>query len=128
VEHLVSRLAKTTGVSRDHIRRRVDELIEGWGGLDAFGQPSLDRLNRTLPKLGFRLTFRYPHVIGALRALRWIAGELERADRIRANEIDEILWALGEPTVPLRTKTDIRPDFIHRPTMPRGYGADEEDW
>ncbi|HET7562815.1 MAG TPA: hypothetical protein VFJ87_10615 [Rhodanobacteraceae bacterium] len=127
VDHLVSRLAEAAGVSTGHIRRRVQDLIESWGGLEAFGQPGLDGLEREMSKLGFRLTFRYPHVVGALRALRRIAGELERAGRISADEIDQLVWALGESQVPLRTKMDIRPEFVHRPTMP-GFRVDEEDW
>lgn len=120
-------LAQIAGVSEDHVRRRVQQLIDGWGGVEIFGQTGIDRLRARLSMFGLHNTFFYPHVTGALRALRHVAGEVAAAGRIPGNQVDELLHELHLAPAWLRTDVDARPAFVRRPILPEG-GADETAW
>ncbi|MHC1671694.1 AAA family ATPase [Stenotrophomonas maltophilia] len=120
-------LAQITSVSEDHVRHRVQQLIDGWGGVEAFGQAGINRLSARLSMFGLRNAFFYPHVMAALRALRRVAGELAAAGRIPGNQVDDLLLALNLAPAWLRTSVDLRPAFVRRPVLPEG-GGDEEAW
>jgi len=120
-------LAQIAGVSDDHVRRRVQQLIDGWGGVEVFGQAGIDRLRARLSMFGLHNTFFYPHVTVALRALRHVAGELAATGRIPGNQVDELLHELHLAPAWLRTDVDARPAFVRRPVLPRG-GGDETPW
>ncbi|MDQ0008281.1 hypothetical protein J2T07_000440 [Luteibacter jiangsuensis] len=124
---LIASLAGIAGLNEDHVRRRVQQLIDGWGGVEAFGQPGIRRLEQTLSMLGLQMTYFFPHVLAGLRALRHIAGELAAAGRLPAIRDDELLREFHQAVQWTRTSVDARPDFVARPTLPRGYG-NEDDW
>lgn len=120
-------LAQIAGVSEDHVRRRVQQLIDGWGGVEAFGQAGINRLRARLSMFGLHNTFFYPHVMVALRALRHVGGELAAAGRIPGNHVDELLHELRLAPAWPRTDVDARPAFVRRPVLPEG-GGDETPW
>lgn len=120
-------LAHISGVTEDLVRHRVQQLIDGWGGVEVFGLAGIDRLKARLSMFGLHITFFYPHVMVALRALRHVAGELTAADRIPANKVDELLHELHLAPAWLRTDVDARPAFVRRPALPEG-GGDETQW
>ena len=120
-------LAQIAGVSEDHVRRRVQQLIDGWGSVEVFGQAGTDRLRARLSMFGLQNAFFYPHVTVALRALRHVAGELAAAGRIPGNQVDELLHQLHLSPAWLRTDVDARPAFVRRPVLPEG-GGDETAW
>lgn len=124
---LIATLAGIAGVSEDHICRRMQQMIDKWGGVEAFGQPGIQRLERTLSMLGLRITYVFPHVLAGLRGLRHIAGELASAGLIPASCDDDMLSEVHEAPQWTRASVDVRPDFVARPTFPRGYG-NEDDW
>jgi hypothetical protein len=125
---LIERIASIAGVSEDHIRRRVQQLIDGWGGVQMFGSPGAADLRGTLQELGLQLKYFAPHFVGGLRALRHVAGELERAGQIDAVEIDSLLGDFAISPEWMRSAIDRRPEFVVRPMLPRGFGAEEEAW
>ncbi|WP_440566911.1 hypothetical protein ACSYAO_002064 [Stenotrophomonas sp. STK16_22] len=120
-------LAQIAGVSEDHVRHRVQQLIDGWGGVEAFGQAGINCLSARLSMFGLHSAFFYPHVMAALRALRRVAGELAAAGRIPGDQVDDLLLALNLAPAWLRTDVDLRPAFVRRPVLPEG-GGDEEAW
>lgn len=124
---LIASLGGIAGVSEDHICRRMQQLIDKWGGVEAFGQPGIRRLEQTLSMLGLRITYFLPHVLAGLRALRHIAGELASAGRVPSIHDDELLRKFHEALQWMRSMVDVRPAFVPRPTFPRGYG-NEDDW
>jgi hypothetical protein len=124
---LVETLSEVAGVSEDHVRRRVEQLINAWGGVEAFGQPGIRTLEQALSKLGMQITYFFPHVMAGLRALRHIAGELAAAGRIPAESVDELLHKFQLAPEWTRTAVDARPAFVARPTMPEGR-TDESEW
>lgn len=120
-------LAQIAGVSEDHVRRRVQRLIDEWGGVEVFGQAGIDRLRARLSMFGLRNTYFYPHVTVALRALRHVAGELAAAGRIPRDQVDELLKELHLTPAWFRTVVDARPAFVKPPVLP-GWDADETGW
>ncbi|WP_312236412.1 ATP-binding protein [Stenotrophomonas sp.] len=120
-------LAEIADVSQDHVRHRVQQLIDGWGGVEVFGQAGIDRLRARLSMFGLHNAFFYPHVMVALRALRHAAGELAAAGRIPSNQVDELLYELHLAPAWLRTDVDARPAFVRRPTLPE-RGSDGTPW
>ncbi len=124
---VIERLAQIAGVSEDHVGHRVQQLIDGWGGVEVFGQAGIDRLRARLSMFGLHNTFFYPHVMVALRALRHVAGELAAAGRIPGNQVDELLHELHLAPAWLRNNVDVRPAFVRRPALPEG-GGDETLW
>jgi hypothetical protein len=120
-------LAAVAGVSEDHVRRRVQQLIDEWGGVEAYGHPGIRRLEQALSNLGLQITYFYPHVMAGLRALRHIAGELAAADRIPSERVDELLRKFQLAPEWTRTTVEARPAFVARPTLPEGR-TDESEW
>jgi len=57
-----------------------------------------------------------------------VAGELERAGRIDAGQTDTLLNVFEISPEWMRTTIDRIPEFVARPTLPRGYMAEEEVW
>jgi hypothetical protein len=127
-DDVIEHIASITEVSEDHIRRRVQQLVDRWGGVEAFGAPGVARLRATLSNLGLQITFFNPHVTGPLRALRHVAGELEHAGRIRPEEVDGLLQEFGVSPEWMRAAVDRRPAFVRRPALPRSFGSDAEEW
>lgn len=125
---LIDRIAFIADVSADHIRRRVQQLVDGWGGVEVFGSAGAAELRGTLQELGLRLKYFAPHFIGGLRALRHVAGELHRAGRIDAEVIDSLLGDFAISPEWMRSAIDRRPEFVVRPALPRGFNAEEEAW
>lgn len=125
---LIERIASIAGVSEDHIRHRVQQQIDGWGGVQIFGSAGAVDLRETLQQLGLRLKYFNPHIVGGLRALRHVVGELERAGRMGAVAIDSLLSDLVISPKRMRSAIDRRPEFVIRPVLPRGFGSEEEDW
>jgi hypothetical protein len=124
---LIEAMAAAAGVSEDHVRRRVQQLIDEWGGVEAYGQPGIRRLEQTLSELGLQMAYFYPHVMAGLRALRHIAGELAAAGRIPPERVDELLRKLHLAPEWTRTSVDARPAFVARPTLPEAL-TDENQW
>jgi hypothetical protein len=110
-------------VTPAHIRHRCRMFIETWGGLQAFGKLATDKLQADLAVLEMRMPFGRPHVVGAARALRYIAGELRREGALRANEAPFLLHALSFPAPALPVIVPApRPQFVPRPAL------DDESW
>lgn len=124
---LIESMSTISDSSEDHVRRRMQQLIDEWGGVEAFGQPGIRRLEQTLSMLGLQITYFFPHILAGLRALRHIAGELAAAGLVPAVREDELLRRFHQAMQWTRTSVDARPAFIARPTLPREYG-DEDDW
>jgi hypothetical protein len=125
---LIEKIASIAEVTEDQIRHRVKQLMDGWGGVEAFGSAGAAELRRILQNLGFKLKYFAPHFVGGLRALRHVAGELEGAGRIGTEEVDSLLGNFAISLEWMRSAIDRRPEFVVRPVMPRGFGADGETW
>lgn len=124
---LIESLAEVADVSEDHVRRRVQQLIDEWGGVKAYGQPGIRRLEQTLSNLGLQITYFYPHVMAGLRALRHVAGELAAAGRIPMARIDGLLREFHLAPEWTRITVDARPAVVARPALPEER-ADENEW
>lgn len=125
---LIEKIATIAEVTEDHIRHRVQQLIDGWGGIEAFGSAGAAELRGTLQNLGLRLKYFAPHFVGGLRALRHVAGELDGADRFDAEEVDLLLGDFAISLEWTRSAIDRRPEFVVRPVLPRGFRAEEGPW
>ncbi|KQQ84132.1 hypothetical protein ASF73_16315 [Xanthomonas sp. Leaf131] len=126
--HLIEKIASIAGVTEDHIRNRVQQLIDGWGGVQEFGSAGTAKLRGILQNLGLQLKYFAPHFVGGLRALRHVAGELDRAGRIDTDEVDSLLGDFGISLEWMRSAIDRRPEFVVRPVLPRSFSAEEEVW
>lgn len=125
---LIEKIASIAGVTEDHIRHRVKQLMDSWGGVERFGSEGATELEGTLRQLGLQMKYLVPHFVGGLRALRYAAGELDRAGRIGTEEADSLLgdfFILPEWT---RSAIDRRPEFVTRPVLPRGFNDENEPW
>ena len=87
-------IAKWSGFSRHHIRFRVGQLVQSWGGVEAFGHPASKRLEQDLSRIDLRLTYRRPQAEAVLRAMRHVVSELWRAKRLSSEEVVHILFDL----------------------------------
>lgn len=125
---LIEKIASIAGVTEDHIRHRVQQLIDGWGGVQAFGSAGAAELRGTLQNLGLQLKYFAPHFVGGLRALRHVAGELDGSGRIDTEEVDSLLGDFAISPEWMRSAIDRRPEFVVRPVLPRGFSAEEEAW
>ena len=120
-------LAEASGVSSEIIRHRCHYLIESWGGLDAFGQSETKRLQTELSRVDMKIIFPRPHIIAALRALRYVAGELRLAGLVRASTMPRLLYGMNyQADVPPLFGPTMRPVFIPRPKTLRENGFDEK--
>lgn len=114
---LVNALARQ-GVTPAHIRHRARMFIEQWGGLAVYGKTATDKVQADLRRLDMRMLFWKPHVMGAARALRQVAGEMRRAGMIEAHEVPFLLHLMSfpAPTLPLIVPAS-RPLFVSRPSL-----------
>lgn len=125
---LIEKIALIAGVKEDFIRHRVQQLIDGWGGVQVFGSAGATELRETLKNLGLQLKYFALHFVGGLRALRCVAGELDGAGRIDAEEVDSLLGDFAISPEWMRSTIDRRPDFIVRPALISGFSSEEEAW
>lgn len=126
--NLIEKIASIAGVTEDHIRHRVQQLIDGWGGVQAFGLAGAAELRGNLQNLGLQLTYFVPHFVGGLRALRHVAGELDGAGRIDIEDADLLLSDFSISSGWMRSTVDRRPEFVVRPVLPSSFSAEEEPW
>lgn len=124
---LIELLVTVADVSEDHVRLRVQQLIDGWGGVEAYGQPGIQRLEGALSELGLKITYFNPHIMAALRALRHIAGELAAAGRIPQERVAGLLRHFHLAPEWMRTNVEARPACVARPALPDGR-TDDGDW
>jgi len=111
------------GVSVAHIRHRCRMFIEQWGGIGAFGQGGTDALQAELHRLDMRMLFFRPHVRAAARAIRYVAGEMRRAELLGDKDEPWLLHDMGYHAVRLQPLSPAaRPPFIRRPP------ADSPPW
>ncbi|WP_087647677.1 hypothetical protein [Caballeronia choica] len=118
------------GVSVPHIRERCRMFIEGWGGLAAFGPSATAALEAALGRIDMRLKYTRPHIAVALRALRYVAGEMRRAGSLDEDDEPWLLHLIGYPasTLPLVSPCE-RPRTIARPTVDRTqWHETDERW
>jgi hypothetical protein len=110
------------------IRRRCAMFISKWGGLEEFGHTATERLRARLGQLRMRLPYARPHMVAAVRAIRYVAGEMRRSGLLRQNEHARFLHIFGCPPDNLPVLVPIpRPDFERRPTITRSH-RDETAW
>ena len=124
---LVKSLARK-GPSIKHIRHRCGMLISEWGGLSAFGQSATEALEATLAQIDMRMTYMRPHMAVAARALRYVAGEMRKAQLLGMRDEPWLLEMMGYPAVRLALLSPaVRPRFLTRPPLDRiGWSKDEE--
>ena len=123
-------LLATANVTVEQIRWRARMFIEQWGGVEAFGQPATDRRQAELARLDMRILFLKPHMLVALRALRYVAGEMLRAGLLGPREEALLLYEFGYPVrrQPIG-KPVPRPVFLPRPEVDRTTWSEEaERW
>jgi hypothetical protein len=126
----VTMIADAGDVSEDHVRRRVAQLVGGWGGVARFGHAGTKALEARLSRLGFKLTYRRPHVVGTLQALRHVAAELLHAGRFDSEEVFGLArMLLVDPGRPLAPSPERRPDDVEArlPATMHGDG-DRDAW
>jgi hypothetical protein len=115
------------GVSVDNLRYRCWMFIESWGGLAAFGPGATDRLRADLRRLEMGLVFSRPHMVVALRAIRYVAGEMRRGELLSRQDDPWLLHMLGHPAVrPAMLAPSMRPRFIRRPSTDRANWTEQE--
>ena len=124
-------LAKAANSEELNIRQRAAMFIQEWGGLKAFGQPGLKRLESRLRALEMQITYFKPHAWIGVLALRHVAGELRRAGLLSQRDMPSILEQLNAPlpTRP-RVRAQVRPQGIRRPLTLQGapWGEAEKMW
>lgn len=127
----VQKLAKATGVDELTIRRRTAIFIQEWGGLEAFGQQAITRLERQLRDLDMKVTYLKPHAMIGVIALRHVAGELRQAGRLKPGDMPILLELLNSPTPPQSLSLpQVRPIGMRRPLAVRGavWAEGERKW
>jgi hypothetical protein len=129
-ENQIDLLTRSIGVSSAHIRYRCWMFIQNWGGINAFGKSETERLLETLKSLHMKLTYSRPHMVVATRALRYVAGELRRADAIPDMMTATFLHLMGYPAPrPPMILPMPRPKFIRRPVLDKSnWQTPEKDW
>ncbi|WP_333678617.1 ATP-binding protein [Dyella sp.] len=123
---LVNALAQGS-ITPTQIRLRCAMLIEQWGGLTAFGQAGTERLLATLRRLQMKMTYRRPHIMAALRGLRYVAAELRSAGILTERDVPLLQHLMG---CPVSTASPIapecRPTFLTRPALDKKSWMDKE--
>jgi hypothetical protein len=123
----VIKLISKHGVPEENIRMRVTTLIDSWGGVQAFGNESSQRLNNKLKRIGLRLAYFHPHILAGAQALRHVAGEFERAGiLIEPNEINLVLDFLTPILATVGMNVSPRPTIIRQPTAHESFMRDAE--
>ncbi|WP_031364623.1 ATP-binding protein [Caballeronia sordidicola] len=126
----VIRALARKGVSVLQIRERCRIFIEGWGGLAAFGPSATVALEAALGRIDMRLAYARPHMTVALRALRYVAGEMSRAGILDEKDEPWLLHLMGYPASPMPLVSPCeRPRTITRPALDRTHWHEtEERW
>ena len=118
----VHAVANAGGVSAEHVRWRVGQLIQDWGGIARFGHAGTMALESRLARLGLKMPYRRPHIIGVLQALRCVVAELFHAARIDARALRRLLRILfADPDQPTPPASAPRPDDTPLVRPPRIY-------
>jgi len=127
-DDLVEAIAENA-ISPTHIRYRTAMLIDGWGGLNSFGNSATKTLEARLRRLDLKITYARPHMVVAARALRNVAGELARAGVLSVPP-SILLHHMGFVRNPfVCSQPKIRPAIIVRPDVREpSYAALEKDW
>ncbi|MEG3146747.1 ATP-binding protein [Sphingomonas sp. RT2P30] len=123
-------LLATNTVTVEQIRWRARMFIEQWGGVEAFGQPATDRRQAELARLDMRILFMKPHMLVAMRALRYVAGEMLRAGLLGRRDEALLLYEFGYPVQRQPIGKPVpRPIFLPRPEVDRTAWSEEaERW
>jgi hypothetical protein len=124
-------LAKAAEIAEVTVRRRAAMFIQEWGGLEAFGQEAVTRLEGELGALGMKLTYLKPHALIGLISLRHVAGELRQAGLLKRSDLPMFLESLNAPIPPHPLLVPaVRPIGVHRPLVARNAGWEhgEEKW
>ncbi len=124
-------LAKAADFDELTIRRRAAIFIHEWGGLEAFGQRAIKRLEAELDALDMKITYLKPHAIIGVIALRHVAGELRQAGVLNLDAIPLLLERLNAPTPPHPLSLPkVRPIGLRRPVVSRngGWAESEREW
>ncbi len=123
-------IAKWSGFSERHIRFRVGQLVQTWGGIEAFGHPASKRLEQALSRIDLKLTYRRPQAEVVLRAMRHIVGELWHASHLSIRDIPFILFELhANPRIIGLPPFQQRPTNLTLPEAPNMlWGEAEEVW
>lgn len=124
------RLLTGSGATAAHIRQRCRMFIERWGGLSKFGKTATRELVAELRRLDLRMTYFRPHAAVAARALRYVAGELRRADLIPEMATRYLLHEMGYPAPrPPLIRPVPRPAFVRRPALDKpSWESIDDDW
>ena len=127
---LVRTMSQDSGISVEHIRWRARQLIQSWGGIDAFGHAASKAFEARLDRIDFRMFYRRPHAVVVLRALRQILGEIMRDGRLSFREYLFLLHRLkaypeqpGLPAPQPRRPEDMIPVVPHML-----WGKDQDAW
>ena len=77
-----------------------------------------------------RLSYAKPHMVAAVRAVRYVAGEMRRARLLGARDEGLLLHILGSSPVDLPVPVPVeRPSFVRRPSAGGGsWREDEVAW
>ncbi|AOE85923.1 AAA family ATPase [Pseudomonas sp. TCU-HL1] len=117
-------------ISPTHVRERCSMFIKRWGGLETFGANATQQLLSELRTLEMKMTYVRPHMVGAARAMRYVAGELRAGGVIPDQAIPHLLYLMNYPTPPaLQISPIARPPFILRPPLDTTHWQSEaDDW
>ncbi len=85
-------------VTTSHILRRCRYLIDLWGGSKAAVQRD-DDLKDSLSRLNMRVTYMKPSTLTALRALRFVIGEMRLAGLFDEPELEALVRKLTQPAL-----------------------------
>jgi hypothetical protein len=114
------------GITLAQIRHRCAMLITSWGGLDSFGKSATERTRIELGRVHMRLDYAPPHMVVAMRAVRYVAGELRRAGL--TGDEGYLLYLLDCPPVGIPLVSPLeRPQWVARPSV-SGSSRKEETW
>ncbi|MBJ7440600.1 MAG: ATP-binding protein [Sphingopyxis sp.] len=128
--NLVRSIASDGDISVQHVRWRAQQLIQTWGGIDAFGHSASKAKESELNRIDFKVSYRRPQAMAILRALRQIVGELWRADRLAPRDFRSLLHRLhAEPDRPGLPVPQAQPAGTQLPIVPGMlWGKDQEAW
>jgi hypothetical protein len=127
---LVNRIARYGSVTTAHIRWRVGQLIQTWGGVAKFGHEGSKQLEDKLKRLSMGMAYRRPQSEVALRALRHVVQELFLSGRISADDWRLLLHKLRvDPSRVMLRPSSARPMKTSLPVVPRViFGKERTDW
>jgi hypothetical protein len=128
-EGFEERIARASGIPAQRIRDRALMLLNQWGGIDRFGEASIEQVESTLKKLSMRIIYVKPAADAAARAFRHVAGELRLAGRMDREAEPFLMQAMGYPTVPFpKQPPAARPAFLRQPSLGSSWSERSEGW